>query len=247
MKEPIIVYSRGLWSHQGAVDWIIEKTKEATGLDVIEFDYSQGIKEKVSDKVYLKRTIEKYGDEIVVKNQEVIYMGQSHGGALGIIFNKIYGPQKMVLSAPAIRPFGVLRRIPNALNKDYTPHFIIRNEDDIKTRREYFDEHFDLWRDFNRVFYVGTKAKEAIDAIQNDILVVQGDKDEFINVGTNRKLYRRIDLPEYQPGQKGAQKQLIIVPGGEHAIFEEIKNKGKPNEERVYENLFDEVGKFTRR
>jgi len=249
MKDPIIVYARGLWSHQDAVNWIIQKTAEATGLEVIDFDYSEELVQDVSNKTYLNRAKEKYGDEVIAKNRDIIYMGHSHGAALGIVFNKMCVSKKMILSAPGIRPFGVVRRIPNALKKDYVPHYVIKNSNEVSTRMEYFKENFNLIRDFSRVFYVGTEAKKSIDSIKSDTLFIQGTKDEFVNVGTNLKLFDKIKLPTYQQeiSTEGPHKQIIIIPGGEHAIFEEVKNKGKDNEEAIYETLFAEVENFTRR
>ena len=248
MKEPIIVFARGVWTHPDTVNWLIEQIKEATGLEVIDFNYSDEIAQNISDKTYLNRVTEQYGDEIITKNIDIIYFGHSHGAALGIVFNKMYGSKKLVFSAPAIRPFGYIRKLSNRLNKNYVQHLVVKYPREPEIRKEYFYERFDLWRDFNRVFYVGTQAKKSIDAIKSDTLLVQGTKDEFVNVGTNIRLFNKINLPEYKPGETTSpNKQLIVIPGGEHSIFEEVLNKGKDNEELVYKKLFNELEKFTKR
>ncbi|NLC48611.1 MAG: alpha/beta hydrolase [Tenericutes bacterium] len=249
MKDPKIVYARGLWSHPKAVDWIANKLQEETDLPVELFDYHEELVSYIDNKTYMKRVTEKYGDTYAGEN--VILYGHSHGGTFAIIFNEKYGSKKLILSNECLRPYGILLKVPHfikellgnmRIGEGYKPHYEIKYESEVDKRIKYFTSHFDLKRDISRLLFVRKEAEKLAGGIKTDTLCIQSLKDEMASIKPNLQFYRNINLPEYQEGMITSPeiptKQIIQVPDGEHAILKETG---------VYPRLYKSIGNFIRR
>lgn len=235
-----IVFIRGLWSHPQAVEWIKDKLEESTGIDVDLFDYHDNLVSKINNEEYLKLVIEKYNSKY--KDQhDLILVGHSHGAALASIINGEFLTKKLVLVNPAIRPWGVFRRIPNAYKKalgycgfgdGYHPHFEEKYAGEWIDRVKYFADNFELVRDTSRILAVGNGAIQSLKIVRNDLLLIQSMLDEFVSVSTNMRVYNQIQV-------EGARsKELVTVEEGEHAVLEE---------KDIYPKIYEKINTFIKR
>jgi hypothetical protein len=163
------------------------------------------------------------------------------------MLNKKFGTNKMIISNPALSPFGIFRRVPMSIKKalgnigigeGYTPHYIVKYDGEIEERIRYFSSNFNLLRDLSRVLAVGNQANMLAEDINTDLLYIQSLKDEFVSVNPNLRFYDRINMPEYSSNNINPTKKKIEIPNGEHAIMEE---------QGIYPDLYKELDDFIRR
>lgn len=207
-----IIYIRGLWSSERTVDWIKQHLESSLNTSVELFDYHDLLVQKIDNATYLKLVLEKYGD-FYGGLEDVNLIGHSHGGTLATLISKKYLNKKLILVNPALRPWGIFRRISHLVKKDYEPHFEIKYEGEKKERTKYFADNFDIFRDTSRIFYTGSRARDRLELIKSNLLLIQSLKDEFISARVNIDFYNSL-APE-------VDKEIMIVQNGEHAVLEE--------------------------
>lgn len=235
-----IIFIRGLWSHPHAVRWIKNRLEESTGIDVDLFDYHDNLVCQINNDEYLKRVMKEYSSKYKGQ-QDLILVGHSHGAALASIINEEFLTKKIVLVNPAIKPWGVFRRIPNAYKKalgycgfgnGYQPHFEEKYAGEWVDRVKYFADNFELFRDTSRLLAIGNGAIQSLKSVRNDLLLIQSMLDEFVSVSTNMRVYNQIQV------ESDGSKELVTVEEGEHAVLEE---------KDIYPKIYDKINTFIKR
>lgn len=243
MKERKIIFINGLWSHPFAVEWIKKQFEENTNMPVELFDYHDLLVEKTNNYLYLNRVTEKYKDLYGDESNNIL-IGHSHGGALSLILSQKLQHEKIIITNPAFRPWGVFRRIPIELNsivtnKEHRPHFKVKYSGELEERKKYFLENFNLGRDLPRIYHSGTEALKTLREIKTSLLLIQSMKDEFISVSSSLQYYKGLLLPTESIRKNNEPfKELIKVENAEHAILEE---------EGVYPLIYKKIDTFIKR